>query len=93
MHQLKASYAARVEIIETVESSLESMCESSKMPSRIKVKRLGRYHSTATYGAPFNQGFAGLRLAIVQTIILKAYSFHRTRHLASGKLERYTCIC
>jgi hypothetical protein len=48
---------------------------------------------SVTYGAPFNQGFAGLRLAIVQTIILKAYSFHRIRHLASGKLERYTCIC
>jgi hypothetical protein len=31
-------------------------------------------------------------LAIVQTIILKTYSFHRTRNLAPGNPERYTCI-
>ena len=40
------------------------------------------FKCTRVAGEP-SQGLAGLRLAIVQTIILKTYSFHRTRNLAS----------
>jgi hypothetical protein len=96
----EVAYYAYYPLIGTV---LHEVQASGKLPTKIKVTLLSEADPRLRRAAGLAKGYfemdpmtaqisQGRHLAIVQTISLKTYSFHRTRNLAPGNPERYTCI-